>query len=209
MDYSPNAASLFRDLGGLDDMIFRLKAEIGISNDPSSSQEAAQAMQISNDSPEATSSTAADATAVTAADAPAGGPADDTQDAPQAMQIAGESPEATTSSAAGTSAASAGPPGDPQEASQVMQAASSNPVAAASHGAAASAAAPASAAASAEAGSSSEPPPVPYHRRVLLKSLLRAIALASYAPGTATRPDVGPCNPSRVGIAACHCKLWW
>ncbi|KAK9866343.1 hypothetical protein WJX84_006185 [Apatococcus fuscideae] len=81
MDYSPNAASLFRDLGGLDDMIFRLRAEIGLSTDPSSSQEARHAMQ------------------------------------------------------------------------------------------------------------DTKPPPVPYHRRVLLKSLLRAIALASYAPGTATRPD--------------------
>ena len=38
--------------------------------------------------------------------------------------------------------------------------------------------------------SAPEAPPVPYHRRVLLKSLLRAIALASYAPGTAARPDV-------------------
>ena len=176
MDYSPNAASLFRDLGGLDDMIFRLKAEIGISNDPSSSQDAGQAMQISHDSPEATTSTA---------DGPQS----------QAMQIASESPQATTSTAADAAASAVGRSGDAQEASQAMQAASSNSGAAANHAAAASAPAPAGAAARAEEVSSTEPPPVPYHRRVLLKSLLRAIALASYAPGTATRPDVGLRNP--------------
>lgn len=33
---------------------------------------------------------------------------------------------------------------------------------------------------------------VPYARRLLLKSLLRAIALASYAPGTGARPQARP-----------------
>ncbi|KAK9833876.1 hypothetical protein WJX74_008569 [Apatococcus lobatus] len=134
MDYSPNAASLFRDLGGLDDMIFRLRAEIGLSTDPSSSQEARHAMQDTSDTPEASTSPAANASTAAVVGEPS--------EAPQAMQIANDGPEATTSAAADASAA-----------------------------------APA------------EPPPVPYHRRVLLKSLLRAIALASYAPGTATRPD--------------------
>ena len=32
--------------------------------------------------------------------------------------------------------------------------------------------------------------PLSYSRRLLLKSLLRAIALASYAPGTGARPQV-------------------
>ena len=150
MDYSPNAASLFRDLGGLDDMIFRLKAEIGLPTDPSSSEEAAQAMQITNENPEAAISAAVDASPA----APDG----EATEAPQAMQVASNDAEAVPSS----------------------------------EEAAASTATSASATAAAEGASSSEPPPVPYHRRVLLKSLLRAIALASYAPGTATRPDVSP-----------------
>ena len=148
MDYSPNAASLFRDLGGLDDMIFRLKAEIGLPTYPSSPGEAAQAMQIISENPEAATGAAVDA--------PPAAPGGESTEAPQAMQVASNNAEAVPSS----------------------------------EEAAASAAASASATAASEGASPSEPPPVPYHRRVLLKSLLRAIALASYAPGTATRPDV-------------------
>ena len=43
---------------------------------------------------------------------------------------------------------------------------------------------------------------VPYARRLLLKSLLRAIALASYAPGTGARPQARPhCEQGQWKVA--------
>lgn len=45
---------------------------------------------------------------------------------------------------------------------------------------------------------------VTYLRRLLLKSLLRAIALASYAPGTAARPQVPQNRDKSEGFYAAH-----
>jgi E3 ubiquitin-protein ligase HUWE1 len=104
MDFQPHSATLFREIGGLRDMIGRLKAEVEAPPKESA--------------------------------------------APEAMQTDVEPAVATSA----------------QELS-----ASTSP-----------AAAPAGAAAR----------PIPYARRVLLKSLLRAIALSSYAPGTTGRPQV-------------------
>lgn len=44
---------------------------------------------------------------------------------------------------------------------------------------------------------------VSYARRLLLKSLLRAIALASYAPGSAARPQVSFAVPLPVRVRVC------
>lgn len=39
-------------------------------------------------------------------------------------------------------------------------------------------------------GASSSSKSIPYNRRVLLKGLLRTIAISSYAPGSTVRPQV-------------------
>ncbi|KAK9821448.1 hypothetical protein WJX81_000342 [Elliptochloris bilobata] len=129
MDFSPAAATLFRDLGGLSDMIRRLAAEV----------------------------------------------------APAALGGGG----------LGGSAAGAGGDAGPSGGAVTMQMDMAP-------GEAAAAAGLAGLSSGGSGGSSSdapaEPTPaasVPYTRRLLLKSLLRAIALASYAPGTGARPQEG------------------
>ena len=42
-------------------------------------------------------------------------------------------------------------------------------------------------------GASSPTKSIPYNRRVLLKGLLRTIAMSSYAPGNTARPQVCVC----------------
>lgn len=121
MDFSPAAATLFRDLGGLSDMVRRLSAEV----------------------------------------------------APPAAAALSEAAAAGAGAGVGESGGAAGeavsmqtdvPPGE--------------------------AAAGGSGGGGEAAGEGGAPAAVPYARRLLLKSLLRAIALASYAPGTGARPQV-------------------
>ncbi len=108
MDFSTSSASQFREMGGLTDMIDRLKLEVGITAEPDQ--------------------------AVTPA--AAAGPDDMQTDAP--------APRAVAAPAGPKSGAAAPQPG-------VL---------------------------------------ISYQRRVLLKALLRTIALTSYAPGASARPQV-------------------
>ena len=101
MDFSPSATTLFRDLGGLREMIQRLQLEVGVHSEI---QQSAGSQGASMDT--------------------------------QAKQEATPPPAAEAST--------------------------------------------------------SEPKPIAYSRRVLLKALLRAIAQASYTPGSGARPQVWP-----------------
>lgn len=111
MDFAPNSATQFREMGGLTDMIERLKAEVSLP-------------QL------------------------AAGPEDMQTDAPAPETAAG--------------------PSQPAGGDGAVQA--SAPAAAAPKAAAL----------------------ISYQRRVLLKALLRTIALTSYAPGASARPQVQP-----------------
>ncbi|CAL8470977.1 g10519 [Coccomyxa elongata] len=108
MDFAPNSATQFREMGGLSDMIERLKAEVSLPQ-------------------------------------PAAGPEDMQTDAPVSDTAAGPSQPAGEDGAVQASAPAA--------------------------------AAPKAAAL------------ISYQRRVLLKALLRTIALTSYAPGASARPQ--------------------
>jgi len=146
MDFSPAAATLFRDLGGLSDMIRRLGAEV--------------------------------------APAAAGAP-----ERPSAAGGAGAGAEAAAAAAgAGAEGGGAGGAGG----AEGMQMDVAPGEAAAAAGLAGLAGGGGGGGGGGEAGDAAAPASVPYARRLLLKSLLRAIALASYAPGTGARPQVAP-----------------
>lgn len=108
MDFSPNSASQFREMGGLTNMIERLRTEVGLLPSP-----------------------------------PAAGPDDMQTDAPAPAAAATE------------------PPQQLGEAQSAAGDAAQNPA-----------------------------KPISYQHRVLLKALLRTIAITSYAPGSSTRPQV-------------------
>ena len=53
-------------------------------------------------------------------------------------------------------------------------------------------------------GASSSSKSIPYNRRVLLKGLLRTIAISSYAPGSTVRPQVASTRPQLTLLLASH-----
>eukprot|EP00798_Chlamydomonas_sp_ICE-L_P016839 gene16839-23119_t len=163
MDFSQNASTMFRDLDGLQAMIQRLGIEVGVEKLPNAS------------SREEGEGKGTEAMATDRAEAK------ETSDmACEPTPTADAVSVATTTSAEAALAASAA---DPTAAGAAVAGTSQEP--------ATTALVSAADAGGANSDAAFKPPSVPYARKVLIKFLLRAVAISSYAPtsGTAARPQ--------------------